>query len=242
MNFAQWPSVKLLLREHLVFAALSTIGLLVTVIGIAIGYDVFTDNQVDQSFWNEAISGIIPWYALGVGVYLMVSNFPQYVLYGDTRKRFVQRVALFSVPFSAGIALLALAGLLVERLVYRIAGWNHAIAEDHLYDSATEIPAFLLEFFLILLPWFAFGALLGAIYMGRQELLIIAIPIAIIGVAAVNIFLGLDDGPTTIANRWIDGSNKSIPLAAICSLAISAGALYGVRRVSRAVPIKGQAA
>jgi hypothetical protein len=172
----------------------------------------------------------------------MVSTFPQYVLYGDTRKRFAQRVALFSVPFCAGIALLALAGLLVERLVYRIANWNHAIADDHLYDSATDIPAFLFEFFIILLPWFAFGAMFGAIYMGRQELFIVAIPVAIVAAAAVNILLGLDDGPTTIANRWIEDSNKSIPLATICSLAISVGALYGVRMITRAVPIKGQAA
>ncbi len=195
MNSFDLPSPKMMLRDHLAFAGLSVVGLLITVIAIAIGYDIYTDNQVTQSFWNEAISGIAPWYAVGIGVYLMVVTFPQYVLYGDTRKRFVQRIALFSVPFCAALSVLALAALWVERLVYRIAGWNHAIAEDHLYDSATDIPAFLLEFFVVLLPWFAFGALLGATYVGRQELFFIALPAAIAGVAIVNILLGLDDGP-----------------------------------------------
>src|SRR5688572_11231056 len=139
MNVSALPSPRMMLRDHLAFAGLATVGLLITVIALAIGYDIYSDDPVNQSFWNEAISGIAPWYAAGIGVYLMVVTFPQYVLYGDTRKRFAQRIALFSVPFCAAVSLLALAALWVERFVYRVAGWNHAIADDHLYDSATDI-------------------------------------------------------------------------------------------------------
>ena len=238
MNVARWPSPKMMLRDHLAFAGLATVGLLITVIAIAIGYDIYADDPVNQSFWNEAIAGIAPWYAAGIGVYLMVVTFPQYVLYGDTRKRFAQRVALFSVPFCAGLTLLALAALWAERLVYRVAGWNHAIADDHLYNSATDILAFLLEFFVILLPWFAFGALLGATYAGRQELLIVALPVAIVGVAIVNILMGLDDGPATFFNRWFDRVGDNATFGVIVSLAFSAAALYGVRLITRTVPIQ----
>ncbi len=231
----------MMLRDHLAFAGLATVGLLITVIALAIGYDIYSDDPVNQSFWNEAISGIAPWYAAGIGVYLMVVTFPQYVLYGDTRKRFAQRVALFSVPFCAGLSLLVVAALWVERLVYRVAGWNHAIADDHLYDSATDIPAILLEFFVVMLPWFAFGALLGATYVGRQELFFIALPAAIVGVAIVNILLGLDDGPTTFFNRWFDRAGENAALGVAVSLAFSAAALYGVRLITRSAAIPAQA-
>lgn len=241
MNVSDLPSPRMMLREHLVFAGMTTVGLLITVIAIAVGYDIVSDNEVNQSFWNEAASGIAPWYAAGIGVYLMVQTFPQYVLYGDTRKRFAQRIALFSVPFCAGLSLLALAGLWVERLVYRMAGWNHAIADDHLYGSATEVPRFLLEFFVILLPWFAFGALLGATYIGRQEYFFLALPAAILGVAIVNILLGLDDGPAALVNRFLDSEDKNEALGVIVSLVSSTAALYGVRLITRTVPIKTQA-
>lgn len=241
MNIATLPSPKYLLRDHLAFAGMTTVGLLITVIAVTMGYDVFADDPVNQSFWNEAISGIAPLYAAGVGVYLMVETFPRHVLYGDTRKRFAQRVALFSVPFCAALSVMMLAALWVERLVYRIAGWDPAIANDHLYSSATEIPAFLLEHFVILLPWFAFGAMLGAIYVGRQELLIVAIPVAIFGVAIVNILLGLDDGPATFFNRWFEGVEGNTAIGVFAGIAIAAAALYALRVVTRTVPIKGQA-
>jgi hypothetical protein len=242
MTLSSLPSPKSMLRDHLAFAGLSTVGLLITVLAIAIGYDIYADGPVSQSFWNEAISGIVPWYAAGIGVYLMVVTFPQYILYGDTRKRFAQRIALFSVPFCAALALLILAALWVERLVYRVAGWNHAISNDHLYGSATDVPAIVLEFFVILLPWFAFGALLGATYIGRQELFFIALPAAIAGVAIVNILLGLDDGPSTLVNRWVEREDENTALGVISSLVISSAALYGVRLITRTVPIKTQAA
>ncbi len=241
MNVANWPSPRMMLRDHIAFAGLSTLGLLVTVIAITIGYDLYSDNEVNQSFWNEAVSGIAPWYALGIGIYLMASTFPQYVLYGDTRKRFLQRLALFSIPFCAAITLFMLAGLWVERLVYRVAGWNQAIANDHLYDSATEIPAFLLEHFVILLPWFALGALLGAAYLAREQYLIIAIPAAIAGVAIVNILLGLDNGPSVLVNRWSDLGAQNTTLGVAASLIVSVAAFSAVRMITRTVPIKGQA-
>ncbi len=241
MNFSTLPSPRMMLRDHIAFAGLATLGLLITVIGIAIGYDIVSDNPVNQSFWNKAVSGIAPWYAAGIGVYLMVETFPRYVLYGETRRRFEQRIALFSVPFCGALSVLALVALWVERMVYRVADWNHAIAEDHLYGSATEIPAFLLEFFIVLLPWFAFGALLGATYMGRQEFLIITLPVAIIGVAIVNIMLGLDDGPAALVNRLLESEETNQALGVITSLVLSVGALYGVRLITRTMPIKGQA-
>lgn len=216
-------------------------GLLVTVIAIAIGYDILSDDPVNQSFWNEAVSGIAPWYAGAIGVYLLVETFPRYVLYGDTRKRFAQRTALFSVPFCAAVSVLALAALWVEKLVFRIAGWNHAIADDHLYGSATEIPAFLIEFFLILLTWFAFGAMLGAIYVGRRELFIVAIPAAILGVAIVNVLLGLDEGPAALMNQLYEPGEKNVVVGAIASLVLSAAALYCMRLLTKTVAIKGQA-
>lgn len=242
MNSPSLPSPNLMLRDHLAFAGLCAVGLLITVLGIAIGYDLYSDDPVNQSFWNEAISGIAPWYAVGIGIYLMVVTFPHYVLYGDTRKRFVQRIALFSVPFCAALSLLILATLWVERLVYHIAGWKHAIADDHLYDSATDIPAILLEFFVVLLPWFAFGALLGATYLGRQEFFFITLPAAILGVAMVNVLLGLDDGPATVMNRWLDRNDERAELGVVASLILSTAALYGVRLITRNVPINSQAA
>lgn len=241
MNVASLPSPRLMLRDHLAFAALAAGGLLLTVLVIAVGYDIYSDDPVNQSFWNEAISGVAPWYTGGVAIYLMVVTFPQYVLYGDTRRRFAQRIALLSAPFVATLALLFLAGLWIERGVYRIANWNHAIGADHLYDSAFDVPAFLLEFFIILLVWFAFGALLGATYVGRQELFFVALPLAIVGVAVVNMLLGLDDGPTTFVNRWFNQDEEHVGLGVLVGLILSAGALYAARLTTRDAAIKSQA-
>lgn len=241
MNVSSLPSPKLMLRDHLAFAGLATVGLLITLIAIAIGYDAIGNNPVNTSFWNEAISGIAPWYALGIAIYLMVVTFPQYVLYGDTRKRFAHRIALFSVPFVTSLSVMILVALWIERLVYRVAGWNHAIADDHLYNTPRDVPAFLLEFFLILLAWFAFGALIGASYIAGQELLIVTGPLAIVGVAIVNVLLGLDDGPSILVNRLVDQQDRNVAVGTVSALTLSVAALYGSRLITRDAAIKGQA-
>lgn len=241
MNVSSWPSPKLLLRDHLAFAAMTAIGLFLTVAAVTIGYDRFSDNSVEQSFWVEVAAGVAPPYALGVGVYLMVVTFPRYVLYGETRKRFAQRIVLFSVPFALGLTLLALAGYLAEGAIYRIADWNHAVEGNHLFDSTRDVPQFILELFVQVLPWFAFGALFGAIYLGPQHLLIAAIPLGIIGVALVNILLGLDDGPGGfVRNVFEPDANTAV--AVVISVLITAAALWAMRMVTRDIPIQSQKA
>jgi hypothetical protein len=241
MNVSSLPSPKLLLRDHLAFAAMTAVGLFITIAAITIGYDLRSGNSVEQSFWVEAATGIAPPYALGIGIYLMVVTFPRYVLYGETRKRFAQRIMLFSVPFALGLTLLALAGFLAEGLLYRTAGWNHAVEGNHLFDSTGDVPQFVLELFIQILPWFAFGALFGAIYLGPQHLLIAAIPLGVLGVGLVNILLGLDDGPGGLVGSVITpDANTSV--AIVVSLLFTVAALWGMRAVTRAMPIQSQKA
>lgn len=239
MNVSSWPSPKPLLRDHLAFAALSAVGLFITIAAITIAYDLRSGNAVEQSFWVEAATGITPPYALGIGIYLMVVTFPRYVLYGETRRRFFQRIVLFSVPFALALTLLALAGFLAEGTIYRIADWDHAVEGNHLFDSARDVPQFVLELFVQILPWFAFGALFGAIYLGPQHWLIVAIPIGIIGVALVNILLGLDDGPGGFV-RNVFAPEANIFVAVAVSLAITLAALWSMRLVTRDMPIQSQ--
>lgn len=239
MNSMNWPSPKPLLREHLTFAALSTLGLFATIAAIAFGYDRWSGDAVDRSFWVDAAAGITPPYALGVGIYLTAVTFPRYVLYGETRKRFAQRVALFSVPFAFALTLLAYAGFLAEEVLYQVAGWNHTAEGRHLFDSARDVTRFVFEFFFQILPWFAFGALFGAMYRSSQRLLIAAIPLGLIAVVLVNMLLGLDDGPSWLARSVLTPAANTL-VAAIVSLAATVAALWAVRAVTRSMPIQSQ--
>ncbi|MCA9858093.1 MAG: hypothetical protein KC438_00155 [Thermomicrobiales bacterium] len=241
MNVSTWPSPKLMLRDHLAFAAMTAGGLFAVIIAIAVVYDIRSSDDVDQSFWAEAVTGVAPPYALGIGVYLMVVTFPRYVLYGETRKRFFQRIVRFSIPFSLGMALLGLAGWLLESVIYRIAGWEHTIGGSHLARSTRDAPHFVLELFITILPWFAFGALFGAIYLGRQSLLIAAIPLGVLGVGLVSMLLGLDEGPGGFV-RSVFEPEPSTAIAVLLSLVITIAALWCMRIVTRDVAIQSQKA
>ncbi len=242
MNRSNVPSPKILLREQLALAAMSGAGVLVSVLAFTIGYARLSDNMVDRSFWNEAISGIARWYVLVIGISLMAETFPRYILYGDTRKRMAQRITLFSIPFCAALAVLALLGLWIERFVYRIAGWDHTIRAGHLYDAPADIPAFLLEFLVILLPWFCLGALIGATFISKQELLVVVVPLAIAGVAAVSILLGSTDGVNAIFDRWYDQNDHHTIAGVVASIAVSSVALVALRRITRDTAIENQSA
>lgn len=239
MNTQTLPSPKLLLRDHLAFAAMTAAVSFAFIAAMTIVYDIRSENAVNQSFWAAAVTGVAPPYALGIGIYLMVVTFPRYVLYGETRKRFVQRIVLFSVPFTVGLTLLALAGWLLEALLYRSAGWNHAVDRNHLFASSRDIPQFMLELFVTVLPWFAVGSLIGAIYLGPQRLLLAAIPLGIAGVALVGILLGLDEGPAGLVQNAIH-PDKNIALAILMSLAVTVAALAATRAVTREMPIQNQ--
>lgn len=235
-----FPSPRLLLRDQVVFVAMIAGGLLVTLLAIAAGYTWRTGRTVDESYWHPVVTTVTPWYVGAVGIYLTVVALPRYLIYGDTRRRFLERLALFSGPFVFCVTALAWAGLVIERGAYRAAGWDHAVDANGPLDGGANPGSFGVEFLAILLPWLAFGCLIGAAYLLRPEYLVVAIPVGVVGVGVANAVFGWGDGPAGMLDRVVEIRELGTIAGLVVCVVLSVAALAGVRLLTRTIAIPSQ--
>ena len=164
------------------FAALLWLGLYVAMVALTFAIDRW--GTVDTSVWEQA-SQPIRWGLLFIGVWVVQTYLATYVAHGITRRSFGERTAGLAVALAALVAALSTLGFVIEGWIYDVKDWSQAIADEHLFDSADDLPQIFGTYFLVFLLWFAVGVLNGvAFYRNDGEWSFISIPVTIVVVAA----------------------------------------------------------
>lgn len=213
-----WRFPRLIIEDHIVLAAMIWAGFMVTVIGVAVGIDYF--SEVSGSVLVNA-ANFASWYIAFLTGYVMYQNVPMFIAHGRTRRDTAIEAVMFMVIFAVAGALLITAGYLLEYVVYGIAGWPRDMSGSHLFSTHTEVLAIFWEYWLTFLVWAAAGGFAGAAfyrYDGGGWL-------ALIPAGLLVSLAGVNSGPTFMGFvfRWLPSVEiTSVPLftalATVCFL------------------------
>lgn len=236
-----WPFPRRLLVEHIAFGGLLWIGLLIVVMAIVGVVSAF--RTISISGWDEFATIIPRWYVGGVSGYIVYQTMPAYIAFGETRRSFAARFALFSVIFSLVAALLITVGYVVERIVYSVMDWNQEVGESHLYASATELPLIFLEYGLVFLAWGAGGAFIAAAFYRSDGLGLLSIPVVIIVGTVAYLVMGADEGqPAVIVRRlFFDPAEPPLAVSILGTIACYALLMGLTWPIVRDIPIRTKA-
>jgi hypothetical protein len=161
----RWPIGHLLLTTHLPFLLIcwavlvALAGLVLTAVAIFGTVRISTIDVGGQ---------ILRWLALGYGAHLTFTVLPIYLAHGQTRREFLLQAPVYQFVATgvlAGCTTIAYAG---ESLLYRANGWPQALAEDRIYNAASEYPLIFLSYWGMLMVWMLTGSFIGAGWPGRS--------------------------------------------------------------------------
>lgn len=208
-----------LLGAQVWLAALVWAGFVVVVAVIATGVAFF--GTLDGSAW-EAAAMVPRWYALFIGVALVREFLPLYIAHGQTRRQFGAHAAVTVSLFAPFLAILLVAGYLLELLIYRMAGLDPSLSNTHLFAESTQIHLVFLEYLIRFLAWTVAGALLGAAFYRWEGGGLLSLPVGIAMIIVGEEAVGFDPLPRFIGR--VTNINLDIP----DSLGFTLGAGFGV--------------
>ncbi|MEX2619345.1 MAG: hypothetical protein WD250_03915 [Egibacteraceae bacterium] len=109
------------------------------------------------ALWGP-VAGLLGRYAFGyaIGHSLVGVMLPRYLLHGATRRSFLRQAPLVGTALAAGGAVVVGAGWLVERAVFRLAGWPYALstgADESFFGFLGQVAAGGLYTFMLQQPW-----------------------------------------------------------------------------------------
>ncbi|GAA3441701.1 hypothetical protein [Planomonospora venezuelensis] len=181
-----------LLAANLVFAAMVWAAFYAVVTLVTVGIAVF--GTLDKSAW-EAATQLPRWFALFVGVALIREFFPLYIAHGQTRRQFGAQAAVTVALYAPFLSALLVAGYLLERLLYGLAGWPQALGRPHLFTSPAQVPLVFTEYLIEFLAWIVAGAFMAAAFYRWEGGGLLSVPLGIglilLGEAAVGAELRL---------------------------------------------------
>lgn len=155
-------------------AASVVVAAFVITVVVTLVVSAFVDVSI--SGWDMATQ-LTRWYAGGAGVYLTAVYLPLYIAHGHTRRAFLTQLPGSIVAMVVTLGALVAVGYLVEHVVYRAAGWEQGLTQDHLFNSTTEVGLVFAEFSLLLLVYLVGGALAGAAFYRHAALGTVLIPV-----------------------------------------------------------------
>jgi hypothetical protein len=231
-----WTYPRRMLEELLGLTLLVWGGFVVVIAGIIIGIDIF--DTISGSVWEPATQ-VTRWFAMAIGVYVGHKLLPRYVTHGQTRRDFAIQAAIFIVVFAAALAVLIVAGYLLEMGLFEVAGWSQTISNDHLFTRAGQLPLIFAEYWLMFLVWTAVGALFGAGFYRSDEAGMLTIPLALIPLALADLAIGIDWGPVGfLVTRVFDPLDPPLAVSLVISLASAALAMAMTWPFVRDIPIR----
>jgi hypothetical protein len=224
-----------LLAANGMFALLIYVPFLVVIAAVAVGLAVFGD--LSASVWEQAIQ-LIRWYMLFIGVYLIRTFMPVYIVHGQTRRGFAVHAVIFMLAFAPLTAGLVVLGYLLESGLYSLGGWPHALQDDHLFSSPGQVPLVLAEYWAQFLVWLGVGALLGAAFYRLSVGGVLLIPVAIALALPVQSATGKAEWLPFFGGLRFDPFTPSAGLAAATALGAFVLALGLLWAFLRDMPIK----
>lgn len=175
-----------LLAANMWYAALLWVAFVVVVMAVALGIHVFGD--LGRSVWEQA--GQVPrWFALFVGIALIMEFLPLYIAHGQTRRQFGAQAAVTAVLYVPFLAALMTAGFLLESVLYRLIDRPQALDRVHLYAEPAQVPLVFLEYVVDYLAWISAGTLMGAGFYRWRSGGVLTVPlgvgIVVLGMSAI---------------------------------------------------------
>lgn len=183
-----------LVQDHTVLALFLWAGVVVFfflgTFAASFWYDITT------STWDH-MAPYIRFYAVAIGAQIGWAAMPLYITHGYTRREFMRQGMMFLPIFVTVLALLTAAGFVLEAGLFRIAGWPQEIVHEQLYDHALDLPAILLQSWLIYGLWAVGGFFISVAWYRNDGLGFLALLLAIViaGAAAFVMSAGSDIGP-----------------------------------------------
>lgn len=236
-----WPITRRLAGSWTPFLLLLWVGFAVVAVGVAFGISIW--GEVTGSVWHRMSVAVPRWLALGLGFHLVRYVLPMSVAHGRTRAEFLAQAGACSVLFTAVMAALIAAGYGLESLLYRAAGWPHAVDGEQLFGSATDFGAISTAYWLVFSVWLVAGALIaggfdrwganGFPVLVPGVLLLLASGFAVGGVSALPF---LDALPLFGAFSWSD--KGPVVLSVVLPLAAYAIGVVSTWMVVRDMPIR----
>lgn len=228
------------LLDILVLTLLVWAGFLLTVAAVAVGIAIFGD--IDASVLEPA-SQIARWYVIFIGGYISHDVLALHVTHGQTRRAFAERAVVFLGVLCAVVAVLMAVGYVLERGLYRLAGWPHRLSNDHFYASPVQVPAVFVEFWLVMLVWAAAGAFIGAAFYRYEADGWVAIMAALVPIALADIAFGRGWGPVgALLERFGDVGSPPVAVSILLCLVGAAASLAMAWPIVRDVPIRNKSA
>jgi hypothetical protein len=233
-----WSTVNFPMAGFFWFVGLLWLALFGVDLAITAGIAIW--GEIDRSVWEEA-GGIVRFFAAGVVGWLVYRYLPVYVAHGVTRREFMKKLTVFTVVLSALLGALAALGFALERLVFSVADWPQELTDEHVFDSATELPTILLAFWLAFLVWTAVGAIIGAaIYRQDDGWGLLALPVCLVLLIPAGFATGTTD--LSFLDRLfvdaVDEPTDSLVLVVAACLASAAAGLSFAWALIREMPIR----
>ncbi|HYI15912.1 MAG TPA: hypothetical protein VEX37_11015 [Thermomicrobiales bacterium] len=234
-----WTFPRRMLEDHLALSGLLWLGLLVVVIAIAVGNAIW--GSVGGSYWDDAVSSIPQWYVAFMAGFLAYSFLPALIAHGQTRREFGQQALIYSVVFSAALALLVIIGFGVEAAVFAVMDWPHGIDGGHLFTSSGQVHLIFAEFLMRFLVWSSAGFLVGAGFYRSEEAGGGALAVAWIPVAITEMALGTQYGSPIVLFRLVWEPPTIHPLIVLAiGVAAFAVTVWMAWKVVRDIPIRSK--
>lgn len=148
-----------LLAANMWIALMLWAGFAVVVTAITVGIAVF--GTLTHSVWEPAVQ-VARWYSLFAGVTLVREFLPLYIAHGQTRRRFGAHATVTVALFAPFLSVLLVAGYLLEKVVYGLAGRPQALERAHLFTEPGQVPLVFVEYLVEFVAWIAAGTFIGA--------------------------------------------------------------------------------
>jgi len=229
----RWPVLSLLFSTHLVFLGLGWIAFVAICAAVTAG--IATVGEVTGSVVDAAAS-ILRWFALGYGTVLTGTLLPTHIAHGQTRRDAMVQLTAFILVGGTLFAALITATYALEGLLYRLAGWPHALRGQRLFTSSEDFALILLTFCGVLLTWTIAGALLSAAFYRSRELGVVTIPLALVLVGLTSVAVGY--GGLPFVGQLLGIADLPLPMAvALCAAACALG-LTATWALVRTLPLR----
>jgi len=160
MTGRTWTFPRQLVLDHLAFAGLLWIGVVLVVTALVIGVAIW--GSIDQSGWDVFVRIIPHWYVGCVSGFIAFSYLPSAIAHGQTRRDTAVQILIFTVVMAVALALLVVAGFLIERVLYGVMDWPQAVDAGQRYTSSGQVHLIFLQYAPQFLVWAAAGVLVGA--------------------------------------------------------------------------------
>lgn len=225
----RWPIVRYLFTNHTPFLLFCLLGLAVigaVITAVAAALNTITLSVVDLG------GQILHWLALGYGFYA-ATVMSTMIVHGRTRREFTVQHTMFQIGTAALLALPITGLYAAEAAVYRAAGWERGIQDQHVF-AAADYPMIFTAYTGMLALAMLTGAFLGVSFLRGDTAPGWSLPVAAVLILAgggVNGFFSLPFARFGL---------ESVPAVAGASVLLVAVAWAALWLAARDVPLRAK--